>query len=408
MEKITQKNVIEKWAKDFPCVMLWLSKIQHKDKKAHYLWLYCIDTKLTPEKLLALKEGLQSKKAEMLLDTFLMHTAYSNSQKYNISIVVKSFYKHNYCSLERAAGNVTFEKQTPYRKHTKDELLKIYRATFNPRDRALIPFTWSTAIAKESLTKLKWKNLDADWQKQEIPHIGLQDKIVKGHGIGKYKGVEQHTFLTPEAKRDLIEYKEWFERTNNVKLTEEDPIFINLESGSEKRALGYQGLSSIAEDLMKRSGIKFGWHDARRYVESALEEVKMHPNWARKIRGRKVRGEEAPYSRPAIEQLRKAYEEAVPLLQFTSPTDTDYLRRRQETSEQIMNKIVSGEPLTEEDRTNIKRFNIQLREIRHGTHDGGIINCEFEQIGETQLLSYLKAGWQIVHKLETGELIVKR
>ena len=41
-----------------------------------------------------------------------------------------------------------------------------------------------------------------------------------------------------------------------------------------------------------------------------------------KIRGRKVRDEEAPYSQPAIEQLREKFREAVSLLEFTTEKPT--------------------------------------------------------------------------------------
>ena len=40
--------------------------------------------------------------------------------------------------------------------------------------------------------------------------------------------------------------------------------------------------------------------------------------------------------------------------------------------------------------------------------NGGETDCDFEQIAETQLLSYLKAGWQVVHKLSDGQIIVQR
>jgi len=33
---------------------------------------------------------------------------------------------------------------------------------------------------------------------------------------------------------------------------------------------------------------------------------------------------------------------------------------------------------------------------------------KFEQISDGQLLSRLKEGWQIVHKLANGEIIIKR
>jgi hypothetical protein len=45
-------------------------------------------------------------------------------------------------------------------------------------------------------------------------------------------------------------------------------------------------------------------------------------NWIRKIKGRKIRGEEQPYSKPAIEQLRAKYREALPELEFLSQTET--------------------------------------------------------------------------------------
>jgi hypothetical protein len=357
---------------------------------------------------LALKTNPQSKEAEYLLDNFIAKSNLPNAIKVNVAIAVKSFFKYNYTELARSCGQITLEKKKPYRKHSKEELLKIYRATQNPRDRALITFTWATSIAKESLMKIKWKHLEPDWEKQELPHINLPAEIIKGHGQGKYRGVEQHTFLTPEAKRDLIDYKNFMEQ-KGVIFTPETNIFLEISRPFKPLTAGL--LSKIAADLSKRSGVQFSWHDARRYVETALEEIKINPNWARKIRGRKVRGEEAPYSRPAIEQLRKVYAEAVPLLQFTTPTDLDYVRKRQEVSEAIMSKIMSGEPLNEEDRANIKRFNIKLAEraTRRTQHNGGqVADCEFEQISETQLLNHLQAGWQIVHKLSNGELIVKR
>jgi len=39
---------------------------------------------------------------------------------------------------------------------------------------------------------------------------------------------------------------------------------------------------------------------------------------------------------------------------------------------------------------------------------GGDCGETFEQITEPQLLSYLKAGWSIVEKLSSGQVIVKR
>ena len=414
-EEITSGNVIKKWATKYPKVITWLSKLQIENIWAFQLYSYCQIVGKNPDELLALKDDRSSTEAEYLLDKFVANSPFTNSVTYNIVTAVKSFYKYNYKSLERASGQITFIKKKPYRKHTKEELLKIYRSTQNPRDRALITFVWSSSIAKESLTTILWKHLEEDWEKQETPHISLPDVLIKGHGRGKYKGVEQHTFLTGEAKRDLQDYVAWLERTKDVKLgAPDEPIFIDLHSGNQIKPIGYGTLGELAIVLSKRSGVKFSWHDARRHVETALEEIRIHPNWARKIRGRKVRGEEAPYSRPAIEQLRTAYKEAVPLLEFTQPTQLMELQRREEIKEEIYDKIMSGEPLADEDRENIKRYRIRLsRIVKQNTNNNDCANghncpATFTQINESELLSHLQQGYEIIHNLQNGEVIVKK
>ena len=423
--ELSKKDVIEKWAKNYPKVMTWLGKIQRKNHNAWFLWLYCKSVGKNPNELLALKEDSQSKQAEYLLDQLISEEklGLTNAIKVNVAIAVKSFYKHNYIDLAKASGQITFIKQKPYRRHTKEELLKIYRSAQNPRDRTLIPFVWSTAIAKETLSKIQWLHLEPDWEKQELPHISLPDVLIKGHGIGKYAGVRQETFLTPEAKRDLIEYRDWLERIKGVKFSPEDNIFVQVEKPFKPITIDI--LSNINTRLAEYSGIPFSWHDARRYVETAVEETRIHPNWARKIRGRKIRGEESPYSRPAIEQLRAAYKEAVPLLEFTQPTQLIQIQRRQEIVEQLTSKMMNGEALTAEDKENIGRYGIKLtlkrtfktpfihpkRRRRHRTaHNGGSVDCgeHFEQIKETDILSYLQQGWTIIHRLQSGEVIVKR
>jgi len=326
---------------------------------------------------------------------------------------VRSFFKHNYIDLAKVSGAITYIKQKPFRRHSKEELLKIYRATQNPRDRALITFTWSTGIAKESLTNIQWLHIEPNWEKVELPHIGLPDVLLKGHGRGKWQGVEQHTFLTPEAKRDLLEYRDWLERIKGVKLSSEDYVFVEVHPPYKR--MDYGSLGAVAVRLTRRSGVPFSWHDARRYVETMLEETKIHPNWARKIRGRKVKGEEAPYSRPAIEQLRAAYKEAVPLLQFTRETELEELKKRQEAIEKVM------EGMTPEQRELMQRHGIRLgkrREKPKIEHNGGEpcdngVHCatqaqEFKQIHEQDLLAHLEQGFVIVHKLSTGDLIMKR
>ena len=400
--ELTKKTVIDQWGKNYPKVTTWLAKLQKKNQAAWFLWLYCKAVNKSPNELLALKDDPRSREAEFLLDNFVAAETpdIPNSIKVNIVVSVRSLYKHNYCELASSSGAITSIKQKPYRKHTKEELLKIYRTAQNPRDRALVTFTFSSAIAEESLTNIRWKHLENDWLKQDIPHISLPDILIKGHGVGKYRGVEQHTFLTPEAKKDLIDYKNWLERVKGIKLTPEDYIFMEIHSPFKQIAMS--SISKIYVRLSERSSVPFSWHDARRYVETALEEVKIHPNWARKIRGRKVKGEEAPYSRPAVEQLRKAYMEAVPLLEFTV--------ERAQVPKEVLERIATLEAEREQIRRQYKyRGAENVKESMKKKDCEDSEHCEeFKQIPENEILSYLQKGWTIIKELKSGEVIVRR
>lgn len=331
MSKIEEKT--KELAESYPEVKSWLAKLQKKSQNAYNLARFCQWAKKNPTELLALKADPRSKEAEKLLDTFVSDekTGFPNSVKFTIVTSVKSFYKANYANLASASGAMTLEKVKPYHKLAKENLRKLWLWAPNQRDKALLTMACSTAIAKESLANLKWKHLEDSWEQKELPCINIPCELLKGHGHGRYKGVQQITFLTPEAKRDLLNYREWIEAKIGRKLTAEDNVF--LEIATPYGPLGYGRLGTLMWHLSHDSGIPFSWHDARRVVNTALESIGISPNWARKIRGTKVRGEEAPYSQPAIEQLRAKFREAVPLLEFT--TKREQSRKRSKTAKQL-------------------------------------------------------------------------
>lgn len=313
------------------CVLRWLGKIQKRAKNAYFLFLFCdwaggrlgLGGELSPQALLHMKADRNNMDAEYLLDDFVSDTicpGFTNSMKWGISKAVKSFFLHNYRELQRASGKVDLIKQKPYRKHTKKELQTIYRrGCYNPRDRALVTFIFSTAICRGTIPHLKWSMFEDNWENRDTPHIAIPGKFLKGQGRGRSQGVEQHTFLTFEAKMDLITYRDWAKRNRGITFAKDSPVFIELHSQGSMSPISYKTLGVTAFTISNRSGVPFSWHDARRYVQTALEEAKLSPNWIRKIKGRKVRGEDNPYSRPEIEKLRKAYLEAVQYLVFLEP-----------------------------------------------------------------------------------------
>jgi hypothetical protein len=429
-------NVISEWASKHSVVMEWLSRLQRQPKRARELWLFCDWAKKTPEQLLALKDDKNNLEADKLLDKFVAEKPIPESMVWTSANTVRSFYSYHYKDLAKKSGVFVAPKVKPYRRLTKESLLQLYRlGASNPRDRSLISFTHSTAIARETLVNLTWAHLEDDWENVDAPHIGVEDKLVKGHGVGKWRGVEQHTFLTDEAKRDLIEYKKWWERRTSIKLKKTDNIFWNVNE--PYKPMGYVDLGFQALQMSRRAGVPFSWHDARRYVETALEESAIHPNWARKIRGRKVKGEENPYSRPNIEQLREAFKRAVSYLEFTAegkPTlsreeidkvvtmrlfknlvkDKPDAEERQQQLESLLKKAKTVEEIDEAMKTAATETEEKQKEdkLRKNTlkppmasKENGEEDCQ-RIITENDLEKWLSRGWHVQAVLPSGKIVV--
>jgi integrase len=422
-EQVKEGNVLELWAPKYPEVVTqWLPNLQKKAKSAYYFYLFCQWAKKTPTELLALKKDPSSREAEKLLNAFVavdLETLHmTHPVKFLTVQQVKSFFKWNMCDLAKIAGHMTLEGKTDYHKLTKEGLRKLWNNTYNPRDRALITFICSTAIAKETLSNIKWKHLEENWENVDLPCINVPSELLKGHGRGKYKGVRQTTFLTPEAKRDLINYKEWLEKAMCRKVTPEDNIF--RETYAPYKPATYAALGYLMWTLSKRAGVPFSLHDARRWVNTHLEQIGLVSNWNRKIRGRMVRGQESPYSQPAINQLRDKFRETVPLLEFTTETPTinkEMIRdevmkgieeqRLKETAEKLHIPLEQVRAAFREKKGDWQRA---LRALKKETAtDGG--DCTNGQhcqkiVSEDELPQLLANGWTFVATLSSGKVVV--
>jgi len=405
-------NIIEEWANLYSPVVRWLGKLQKKQRSAYRLWQFCNWCKLNPDELLKLKKDPSSKEAEMLLDRFVAEEAegFTNSVKVNISSTVRSFFKHNYCDLSSSAGKIDLEKVKPYHRPTQAELRKLWLSCYNPRDRSIISLSASTAIAKETIINLKWKHLEEKWESQEIPHISVPPELIKGHGRGKYRGVRQETFLTPEAKQDLLNYKEWLERKMGRETTEEDYVYVSVYEPYDQ--MTYSTLGTVLTDLQERTNINVSLHDFRRYVETALESISMVDNWRRKIRGRKVKGEEAPYSQPAIEELRQKYREAIPALEFIrEQVNSEQMRRRQllDTARLLG---FGDERLRRLEEVLAKAKNVdeaieEFKKLKDEAEDPPEENHVKIVKGEQALVDHLKLGWTLIKELNRGKYLLK-
>jgi len=198
-------------------------------------------------------------------------------------------------------------------------------------------------------------------------------------------------------------------------VTPEDNIF--RETYAPYNPSTYAALGYLIWTLSKRAGVPFSLHDARRWVNTHLEQIELVPNWNRKIRGRMVRGEESPYSQPAIDQLREKFRAAVPLLEFTSETPTV----SKETLRDEVMKALEEEKMKEiaaKYHVTIKQVKTAMRskaknwekllakrktEIDGNCSDGK--HCQ-KIVSEVELSELLADGWTFVATLPSGKCVV--
>jgi integrase len=397
-------------------VKRWLRKVESDYTRSGYvrqLIRYCEATGKTPSELIELKERGKKHEIEDLLDEFIEEATKANalnSVVWNIAKAIKSFYKWNYCDLSRGAGKISRIKVKAYRTPDKETLLKFMEGML-VRDKALVSLMACTGIAEGSIPRLRWKHVQ-EINEKDIPHIALTSAEIKGGGRGKYEGVEQHTFLTPYAKRMLLTYKEWRERKEGRALTPEDYLFTTITQPYKVIALSE--VRAIFSRHSKAIGIKFSPHDLRRFVQTALETAKMQPNWVKKILRHKVAGEESPYSQPKLEELREAYRSALPYLDLSekpTPTKEDIrkvvaatipdavlepiARSMGITLEQLRINMASG---TEEKETETEHGKESLDRIKPE-------DCQF-LITENELENYIARGFRFVAVLPSGKILV--
>lgn len=395
-------------------VKQWLRKVESDYTRKGYvrqLIRYCEATGKTPSELIELKENGKKHEIENLLDEFIEEATKAdalNSVVWNIAKAVKSFYKWNYCDLSRGAGKISRIKIKAYRTPDKETLLQFMEG-MQVRDKALVSLMACTGIAEGSIPRLRWKHVQ-EINEKEIPHIALTSAEIKGQGRGKYESVEQHTFLTPHAKRMLLTYRKWRETKEGRTLTLEDYLFTTL--AQPYRVITLSELGAIFGRHSKAIGIKFSPHDLRRFTQTALETARLQPNWIKKILRHKVSGEENPYSQPKIASLRDAYKTALPYLDLSEkPSEVDRDKQQMRNMGAMMGwtqqKMARLEELLIEAKstTEVRKIPEQLKREELNSFKLGNEDCQL-MISEDQLEDHLKRGFHFVATLPSGKLLV--
>jgi hypothetical protein len=179
-------------------------------------------------------------------------------------------------------------------------------------------------------------------------------------------------------------------------------------------------LSRIVKRLTQKAGINTGdkvvrFHNLRKFLIDHLASYMSESKW-KQIVGKTI--SEGAYV--SADSLRDDYAKAMGETTFSKIVGEEDLKLKVEAetlktlaklrglSEGEITKIFRKKAIKPEDiRSEIEVLK-ELVGKKETEHDGADCGERFEQIAESQLLSYLRAGWNIVSKLQNGEVIVRR
>lgn len=287
------------------------------------------------------------------------------------------------------------------------EDLRIVRNIADERERAFIDVLKDTGISRADAVGLTYKDVKK----------AIENPTVQYHKIDVYRGkenVEYGTWLGPNAIESLRTFFD-IRRRLGEQITDESWIFAVK---GNNQPLDPPSLSAVFRRLSQRIGVKLTPHKLRKFFETYITAGGAHPLVAKYWMGHKIktsRDIEAAYIIPPENIQREQYMKAYNKIDC-EPTSLAELEKRQQIVEELHAKIMAQEPLTEEDLERAKRYNIRLvtrrpkyrkEEEPNDCPDGE--HCErFEEISEDNLLQCLKDGWQIVHNLQNGNVIIRK
>jgi len=265
---------------------------------------------------------------------------------------------------------------------------------------------------------------DCGWRLGDVLKLKKGDITDLGDGYWNFKKLTQkrrvvaNSFVGPEATELMTLYLQKREKAGE-KITDESPLFLSEKGGFHKNVPWVSAkISQIAQAVGAKN---VSAHSLRKYFQNTLENPDLHiqKSWIKQFIGKKLSSEDAPYVEHRTENLFEAYKKAYDYLRVLQPITP---RVRPEDLRRAFLEEVPDEKL----EPYAKKFGITIGEARRmlirekkafdtwqemkekTETNGGDCGEEYLQIPESELLSHLRQGYTIVHRLENGEVIVRR
>jgi integrase len=290
---------------------------------------------------------------------------------------------------------------------TIEDLREIY-AMCDDRERAFIAILKDSGISADDALRLNYGDVKG-FDSEQFVHINV---------FREKEGIEYETFFGSNAVEALKAYTT-IRKVRGENITPESPIFASEHEPYER--LNGDALVKVFRRIASKTGKTISTHRLRKFFETYMALIVRHPIVLKYWMGHKVlKGSdiEARYIIPPTPEQLKLYMESYRNIDLAPKISAEELseariRAELETMNPEARKRYIGHLQTRWGlKVNMKKLIEDIRKEFDKEEDGDCpdgIHCErFEQINENNILAYLREGWQIVHRLGNGDVVMKR
>jgi len=312
---------------------------------------------------------------------------------------------------------------------SKEELRQIMNFA-KIRDKTVIEIAISSGLRVGTLATLKWGDVVLDPRTlfedtpQEHDHLKVPALVRVKAGMGrKIKERSFFSFITPEAKKVLLQYKELRERQGEI-ITNESPL-ITLAYRDKTKTVSWMTIEKAWERLLKLSGTeterKQKWHELhfhtlRKFFETQCIGADVKRPFMEFWMGHKGVYLDESYFRANLQEHLREYGKAIPYLSvFEVPESREerlkrkYKERHPELSDEEIDRKVREFLDIEVERYMTEMEKTELEPLEPLTFTGEEAKEDCQKIvSEAQLESYLAKGWKVQAVLPSGKVVIER
>ena len=373
-----------------------------------------------------LKHIASKEKKEQYLDSLItkFQDNVSNTRIVSIMKAVRKWLDLNKVDVEwRDIILPSVEIKEEDRAPTNEELRRLL-AVCNIRDRAIILVDTSSGLRRKALVTLTFGDVNFDYP--DVARIVVKKQYaIRGKTFKSGRKISRKrtffvTFITPEAKQALLDYKKYREEMGET-ITEESPLFTSTRQKELGKFLSAQYLDVHWGRLLKKAHLtdkSTDWfiihlHTLKKYAETRFIDAGCKPSYREFWLGHSGSYLESAYFRGEEKQHLEEYRKAIPHLQIEKPSEPQIAEavarievalggHSVEDQKRMLKAYLENLPamVRSEVKKKVRLENIPARERNGGT------NCQ-AIITESELEDYLRKGYRFVSILPSGKIVVE-